>query len=124
ANAITLLTAIQVPFIGRYGNLSDVHISGADLTGALLDHANLQGANLRSARLARAFLREADLRHADLQEVDWGELPGIKTSNSINSISYSPDGKCLAIATNKNIELWEVDSDKTFAILEGDTRPV
>ncbi len=101
ANAITILIKAGVSFLGS--DLTGIQIPGADLSYGVLDEVQLRGADLRKVDLTGIWLRNADLTGARMEGVQFGELPSVQCEDSVRTFCYSPDGRYLAIASEK----WE-----------------
>ena len=124
ANAITLLNHIGFIFNGKYGDLTDVKISGADLSSAILDHVCLKNAELQGVNLTQVFLKKSSLENTNLNEVFFGELPNYTFQKNIGYITYNPSSnKMLAVAVDNNIELWSEDG-RMYQNLIGHTREI
>ena len=105
SNAITVLNAARVCFSGKV--LQNIRIPGADLSDAILDNTNLESADLSNVTLSGAWLHGTNLKNAILTDLILGEYPSLLLQDMVSSISYSPDGRLLAIAQGKNIHLYD-----------------
>lgn len=121
ANSITILNRARVSFAEL--NLSGIQIPGADLSGANLDSANLTAAHLEKVRLHKTWLRQTVLTKANLTAVDFGERPIAQYDDPVIEISYSLDGRFLAVATGKKVIVEDLQSGQQ-KILTGHTRNV
>ncbi|KAF9929352.1 hypothetical protein BGZ67_006388, partial [Mortierella alpina] len=96
ASAITILIRAGATF--NEADLRGIQIPGADLSGGEFDSAQLQGANLSDTNLRSIWLRQANLSDAQMTGAQFGEWPFLDGVLEVQSCSYSPDGKTLAIA--------------------------
>ncbi len=117
ANAITILNAAGVSFTSR--DLRKINIPGADLSSGILDNTQLQGANMAQVNLQGAWLREANLSGAQLKDINFGELPLLQLKGECNSIQYSPNGLWLAVASGKEIIVYDAQSRECIQTLTG-----
>ncbi|KAF9923519.1 hypothetical protein FBU30_006441 [Linnemannia zychae] len=93
ANAITILIRAGLQFNGV--DFSGIRIPGADLRGGEFDSASLEGADLTNVTLSKAWLRRANLSKAIMTGVEFGELPFLKSTETVQQLAWSNDGKLL-----------------------------
>jgi WD40 repeat protein/ankyrin repeat protein len=122
SNAITVLNAARVPFSGR--DLKGIRIPSADLTGAILDNTNLENADLSNATLTGAWLHGTNFKNVRLTNLSLGEHPSLLLKGEPHSCCYSPDGKRLAVAAGKTIELYDSQTRVLLLTLKGHTNKV
>ena len=108
--AITTLNAMGVPFIGKYGDLSDARIRGANLSGAMLSYTLFKKADLRGVILTGAYMGDADFSQANLMGVKFGESPALSCNESVTCICYSLNGRMIAVGKGDNIILYRKNS--------------
>jgi WD40 repeat protein/serine/threonine protein kinase len=120
ANSMTLLTFAGVPFSNR--DLHGVRIGGALCKGGVFDSTNLSGADLQGAQLQDAWLDYANLSGANLTDVNFGQLPYLQHDGAVNGVSYSPDGRLIAAATNP-ITIWDAAKGKKVKVIDEKLRP-
>jgi WD40 repeat protein len=114
SNAITGLKYAEVNF---YHDLSEIQVPHADLSKTNLGSVCLRGANLSKTKLDGSCFWQTDLQNADLREASFGEYPLLKLEDNISSLSYSYDGKYLAVASKKSIRIYNTSTwsiEKTF----------
>jgi WD40 repeat protein len=122
ANAMTILVVARVPFSGM--DLSRIKVPYAILDEGIFDGADLHHADLRHTRMIKIFLGNAKLTNALMEGIYFGEYPSFKTGGCVNSISYSPDGKFMAVGAGNNIEIWDTEKAERIKTLEGHTDTV
>ena len=101
ANAITILNRAKTPFFDC--DFRRVRIQGANLSGAFLDRVNFTEADLSDVKFVEASLIGANFTGACMDNVQFGQLPVLRFKNVINSCSYSPDGKWLAVGDAEGV---------------------
>jgi WD40 repeat protein len=123
ANAITLLTVIKIPFSGM--DLRKIKIPYAILDGGIFYKTDLRYADLRYTSMIKICLTEAKLNKAKMEGVIFDEYPFLKVEGSIETMTYSPDGKLMAIGTSDgHIQLWDTEQAEKITTLEGHTDKV
>jgi WD40 repeat protein len=123
ANAITILVKAGVLFNGA--DLRGIRIPGADLTGGQFDSAQFQGADLTGATLTKSWIHQADFSNARMTGVRFGELPYLRSSFSMNSCSYSPDGKTFTVGLSSgDLEMYNSSSWVKIRTFQGHTGSV
>ena len=101
ANAITILNRAKTSFSGF--DFRRVRIQGANLSGAFLDRVNFTEADLRDVKFVETSLIGVNFTGACMDNVQFGQLPILRFKNEINSCSYSPDGKWLAVGDDEGV---------------------
>jgi WD40 repeat protein len=117
ANAISILVKAGASF--KEADLKGIHIPGADLRKGDFRHAQLAHAELKNVRWEGAKLSNANMKKAHLIGAKFEEPFYLKVNGKATCSAYSPDGKYLAVANTKNIELYDVATNTQKALLEG-----
>ncbi len=111
ANIITLLNYLNVDLTGK--DFSGLTLPFADLSGTSLKGSIFVNAKLQNANLDGTDLTGADFSFADLSNVS------IAASNPCTALSYSPDGKKLAIGDSGGIlKIWDVNRSSIIRIIQ------
>ena len=106
ANAITILNMTGFDFSHR--DLSNICIKGANLSYGIFEGTTFANANLQRVIFTGAWLKDASFERANLQDVDFGEDSDLKIwDDFISGISYSRNGKYLAIEVYDQTMLYE-----------------
>ena len=101
ANAITILNRAKTSFSGF--DFKRVRIQGANLSGAFLNKVNFTEADLTDVKFVETSLIGVNFTGACMDNVQFGQLPILRFKNEINSCSYSPDGKWLAVGDDAGV---------------------
>ncbi len=102
SNIITLLNYLKVDLSGK--NFSGMSLPFVDFSGMNLKGSRFVGAKLQDANLDGTDLTTTDFSFADLSNVS------IARYNPCTAMTYSPDGKKLAIGDSGGIlRIWDIN---------------
>ncbi len=118
ANALTILVRAQVPLSAH--DFSGIRVTGADLRYGVFDHTKFNRADLTDGNLQGAWLRGAQFHETKLTGVEFGEKPTLEIGGTAEACTYSPDGRWLAVGTDKGlIQLYKAESLTLLASCKG-----
>ncbi|MEM6325539.1 MAG: pentapeptide repeat-containing protein [Bacteroidota bacterium] len=122
----------------RNADLTDADLGGATLSGADLRQASLLGANLwdvhvapdspldlRRAKLIGATINESVLERATVNGAALPDSdpprPMVGAPLSPQAVAISPDGEWLAVASGREVQIWDRHTQQEILRLEGHT---
>ncbi|CAD8196067.1 unnamed protein product [Paramecium octaurelia] len=122
SNSLHLLVEMKTDL--RNQNFENIRIKNTSLIGANLVRCDLSGSEFDQVIISGMILNQAKLFNCKWRNLRINELNQLKGHHgSVNSISFSPDGKSFASCSDdKSIRLWEVRTGKIISMLEGENK--
>ncbi len=121
SNAISVLNVNQMLCRLIRRDFSGIHASRADLSFSNCTGTDFTGADLSGSHLEAATFTQTNFTRTRLYGVFFGEYPSILVNDWVRCVAYSPDGRLLALAVGKEIQLIVVESGRCEQVLEGHT---
>ena len=117
ANSITILVAAHYSFTCQ--DLRNVNIRGANIQSGIFSGVDFSEADLSYCNLKNIQANDAKLTKTNLRAVNFGALPDLQHPAEVNSVNFSSNGKYIASNSNKSVKIWEVQTSKCIATLNG-----
>ncbi len=108
----------------RDKQLADLEYFGSNLIQLLLskDLRSLEGKNLSGIIIPETDFSNAYLRQTNLSQTDLRNCLFTKVIGSIISLSFSPDGRFLALSdSNRTIQIWDASTMRIIMLFRGHT---
>ena len=123
ANAITILVAADVNFIGE--TLSGIKIRGANLRDGNFVGCDFSDADLTEVIMENCKLEASLFNGTILKDIKLGIYPDIMVGSEVLSCCFSPDGmEILSGSLDNTIKLWDKGSGKMLKSFEGHSNSV
>jgi WD40 repeat protein/serine/threonine protein kinase len=119
ANAITVLNRVNALFWKK--DFSNIRIPNADLRNSICNNSNFTNADLSRVQFQAASLVNTNFKNAKMQGVNFGELSYLPIKDISYSCCYSRDGRLLAVAIDKMIQIYNIHTRSLLHSLEGHT---
>ena len=117
ANAITILNFTGYDFSKQ--DLSDISIPGAILCHGTFEGTNFAKSNLQGVDFSGSCLENTIFIHSNMRDVNFGKIPSLSLKKDTKSITYSPNGKYLAVDITEQTILFKSSADGISFHLKG-----
>jgi WD40 repeat protein/regulator of extracellular matrix RemA (YlzA/DUF370 family) len=82
-------------------------------------HLDMEKTDFSSLCVWQAFMRDADLPSVNFRQADLSKSVFSNTLAGVDNIAISPNGRYLALAAGRDIQVWRLPTHELVAILEG-----